>query len=168
MLFTIPRHRHRARPLYWLKWWPVLFRPAIVARQVQFTFASKYLVEGGDQQDHNKLFGLCFGKTHELSARYGWRYEPSIDRFILSAYCYLNGERHMYDLCECKCFYRYNCQLFITATEYVFRVTDEHGQVLANEHISKGHRRKWALLLGTYFGGNQSAPVQLELEMKKI
>jgi hypothetical protein len=164
----IHKGRHRARPLYWLKYWPVFYSPTLLQRVVKFTFSSKYNLQGEDQQDHNKLFGISFGNVHRLSARFGWRYDPAKNTFILSAYCYLNGVRHMDDICECVANHSYTCRLIISHIDYIFQVVNDRYDMIADYHISKGHRRKWALLLGTYFGGNQSAPVDIELEMKRL
>jgi hypothetical protein len=171
MLFRIPHNKHRARPLYWLQWWPVFHNPVMIARQVVFPFAARYQFTGDavkDQADHNKLFGVAFGKVHYLSARFGWRYDPVKDKFILSAYCYLNGTPHMDDLCECRVNERYVCRLLISHTDYIFQVVNDRFNLIADYHITKGHRRKWSVLLGLYFGGNQKAPVPIEIEMKKL
>ncbi|MGQ0739567.1 MAG: hypothetical protein ACT4OJ_10940, partial [Bacteroidota bacterium] len=101
MNFTFKKGKHRARPLYWLRWWPLLIGPRDIRRRVMFLFGSRYDLEGQDQDDHNKLYGVAFGGVHRHSARFGWRYNNDTGKFILSAYCYIRGQRTMEDLCEC-------------------------------------------------------------------
>lgn len=160
--------RHRARPLYWLRWWPILFNPAVISRRVIFTHSSKYELPGGDQEDHNKLFGVGFLRPHNRSARFCWRWDQARQVFILSAYLYINGARYFEDLCDCVANHYYDCHLRITETEYQFTVRKESGDYLARMAFSKGHGRKLGLLLGPYFGGNRPAPKDLTIQLKKI
>lgn len=168
MTFTFHTGKHRPWPLYWLGWFPLLCGHKLLRRRVTFTHDTKYQLPPADQPDHNKLFGLSFLRPHWNSARFGWRYDPVKDKFILSAYCYLNGQRIMEDLCECSAWHYYDCELMITEPDYLFRVLNEKGDVLARTAISKGHNKKLALLLGPYFGGNNAAPKTLTLSLKKI
>jgi len=170
MTFTFHKGKHRARPLYWLHWWPLLFNPVEVARRVCFSFSTKYDLGSDDQQDHNKLFGISFTRDpHRNSARFGWRYDPVKNKFILSAYCYLNGERHMVDLCDLVVNRQYDCTLVITNSDYQFNVRQvDNGATLNNTAISKGHNKKNGYLLGPYFGGNHVAPNNMTIEMKRI
>jgi hypothetical protein len=173
MIFQIKKGKHRARPLYWLKWWPLLFNPAIIQRRVIFDFSAKYDLKGPDQADHNKLFGVAFGNVHYNSARFGWRYDIDKNVFILSAYCYLNGTLIMSDLCEVFASKRYDCQIFLHGEKYLFRVVkldyiNGGREVLAEETISKGHKREWCLFLGLYFGGNKTAPHNMTVNISKI
>jgi hypothetical protein len=165
MTFTFHKGKHRARPLYWLNWWPLYVNPSRVAKMVQFSFSSKYDLGGYDQ--HNKLFGLAFGGVHKHSARFGWRYDNKRSVFILSAYCYVDGKREIRDLCECVANHNYSCEIFNFHDHYWFRVCNEKGDLLSDYGVHKGHHRKIAFLLGPFFGGAFSAPVTLELQMKK-
>lgn len=167
MTFTIHKGKHRAKPLYWLRWFALLINPKRIARRVTFLFDSTYSLEGEDQQDTNKLFGAAFGKVHRNSVRFGWRYNPDSRKFILSAYCYINGERIIEELCDCVANHYYDCEIWITELDYLFKVTNEKGQILSMTAISKGHRRKIGWLLGVYFGGNNPAPKRIELQLKK-
>lgn len=168
MTFTFHKGKHRARPLYWLHWWPWLVNPVEVSRRVCFSFSAKYDIGYNDQQDHNKLFGVSYGRIHRNSARFGWRYDPLVNKFIISAYCYLNGERVMTDLCEAVANHWYDCYIITYGRTYIFRIMNERGDILCTEHISKGHNKKLCLLLGPYFGGNQTAPNTMTIQMKKI
>jgi hypothetical protein len=172
MTFHVNKGRHRFLPLYWLRWWPLIWNASWIKRRVMFTFESKYVFEGeaaADQPDHNKLFGAVFGwRIHRCSARFGWRYDPPSNNFILSAYCYLNGARVMEDLCSCVVNHWYECHLFITSNTYIFRVVNENGELITTQHISKGHNNKLSLLLGPFFGGNETPGKSLSLQLKKF
>jgi hypothetical protein len=163
-VFTIHKDEHRALPLYWLKWWPLFLYPTRITRQVQFRFDSKYDLQGYDQ--HNKLFGLAFGSVHKHSARFGWRYDNKRSVFVLSAYCYVDGERIVQDLCDTVANHKYQCELWISLDHYWFKVINEKGQEIANEKIEKAHRRRFAWLLGLFFGGAFAAPETIKIELK--
>lgn len=170
MTFTFHKGKHRAWPLYWLCWWPLLIKPDCISRRVSFSFSAKYNLQGEDQDDHNKLFGITHSMNpHHNSARVGWRYDNDINRFILSAYCYINGERQMEDICEVVAGRQYDCDIILCGSEYTFQVRQvDNGKVFRTANIKKGHNRKNGWLLGPYFGGNQTAPNKMTLEMKKI
>ena len=169
MTFTFHKGKHRARPLYWLCWWPLLINPVAVARRVTFSFSARYDLDNGDQEDHNKLFGISYHLSpHRNSARFGWRYDPLVRKFILSAYCYLNGERQMEDICEVVANRQYDCVLVIINGNYIFQVKQvDNGNVFKTITISKGHNKKNGWLLGPYFGGNQPAPHEMNIELRK-
>lgn len=168
MTFTFHKGYHRARPLYWLHWWPLLISPDSISRRVMFLLSAKYDLHGEDQEDQNKLFGLSYGKIHRNSARFGWRYDLNKKKFILSAYCYLNGTRIMQDLCEAVASHWYDCHIITSGHSYIFRVMNENGDILCTEHISKGHYKKTGWILGPFFGGNQAAPNNMIIQIKKI
>jgi hypothetical protein len=162
MLFTISKGKHRA--------WPIrlglFFKPAVIRRTVVFSDAT-YWIEGLDMLDTNKLFGLAFlpAGVHKESARFGWRYDNARS-IILSAYCYINGERIIKDLCKVPQFYRITCALYIQPENYVFDVLID-GRPMANEYVPKFHKLKWAYPLGVFFGGNQAAPRAIKIELLK-
>lgn len=168
MNFTIHKGKHRASPLYWLCWWPLLVNPEQVSRKLCFTFSSKYDLGNDDQQDHNKLFGIAYGNIHRNSARFGWRYDNKKNVFILSAYCYINGERVMTDLCTVVANHWYDCHIICVGSIYTFKVINQSGDLLCTELISKGHNKKLGWLLGPYFGGNRTAPHDIIIELKKM
>lgn len=171
MTFAFHKGKHRAKPLYWLRWWPLLIRPRKIGRQVMFFFDSKYDLPDGDQEDHNKLFGVAFGGVHKHSARFGWRYSPDKKKFILSAYVYTNGNRIMEDLCVCVANHWYQCDIHLDGPEYLFTVWNDKGSMLGSliggTHITKTGSRMFSFLLGPYFGGNRPAPQKLSINLKK-
>ena len=170
MTFHFKIGKHRPRPIYWLRWFILLFNRTEIKRQVVFPFSSKYELDNGDQQDWNKLFGISFTMDpHDGSARYGWAYNPEKQRFELSAYCYLNGEQVMEHLCDCIPNLAYDCHLIITREDYKFRVYRKSDMaVMCSAEFSKGHRRRNGYLLGPFFGGNQAPKKLLTIQLKKI
>jgi hypothetical protein len=166
--FRIKKGRHRARPLYWLRWWPLLWNPYQVARRVTFSFSCKYTLEGDDQYDTNKLFGIAYGGVHRESARFGWRYDPDRYKFVLSAYCYVKGQRTITDLCEVVANHAYDCWIIPAGGRYIFEVCRTDGLQLALKDFPYSHKRKIAFLLGLFFGGNQPSPHDMTIQLKKI
>lgn len=169
MTFNFHKGTHRARPFYWLAWFPVLFRK-VIKRQVCFDFSCKYELPGGDQADHNKLFGVSYSLSPKKnSARFAWRFDPVKNRFILSAFCHINGQMIMQDICEAFATKQYDCFLTINSDAYCFRVTfSQTGSVIGNARIPKQGNKRIGFLLGPYFGGNRTAPQKMSLTLKKI
>ncbi len=187
MTFTIKKGRHRARPLYWLRWWSVLINPQLVARRVVFSFSSKYdlnpdrpagsldpsspTYDPGDPQfDRNKLFGLSFGFNRKKnSARFGWRYDPVTNHFILSAYCYAGGNQVRKDLYSAAVAnHPYDCYIIIARDRCIFKICrgGTVDQVALDDVVI---RRSWlAFLMGLYFGGDRPAPHTMTVQLKKI
>lgn len=71
-----------------------------INKRIIFTDSCRYSLDGGDQDDWNKLFGFCFGifGIHKNSARAVWRYVPESDHIEIALYTYINGERD-YQIC---------------------------------------------------------------------
>ncbi len=170
MTFRFKRYRHRPTWPYWLRWFPWLINTTEIKRSVVFSTESKYWLHTADQQDWNKLFGISFTiSPHRNSARYGWRYNPEINKFQLCAYCYLNGESIMEPLCDLQVNHVYLCHIIITNEDYLFRVYRRHDMaVMCSTAISKGHRKKNGYLLGPYFGGNNAAPDDIKIQLSKF
>lgn len=170
MIFSFKKGRHWARPFYWLHWWPLLINTQRICRRVKFSFDSKYELPAADQLDTNKLFGISFAiNRHKNSARFGWCYVPERNTFKLSAYCYIGGQRGITDLCECTPNHYYECRIEILPHSYVFEVfKSESGEKIAMMLLYRGKERKIGWLCGPFFGGNNPAPKNLKLELKKI
>lgn len=163
MTFRIKKGRHRAWPLRL----GVFFDRKTVRRSVTFQQGCSYWLEGPDFLDTNKLFGLgYFWDHHKESARFGWRYDNG-QRIILSAYCYVKGERVIKELCKVPLFKPIICALYVQPQDYKFTVMID-GEPLANEIIPRYHGKKWSFPLGLYFGGNKPAPQTMRVEIKKL
>lgn len=169
MIFTHHKGKHRARPLYWWCWWPLLFNPVTIARRVTFDFTARYDHPGTyDDEDVNKLFGVAFLRPHRNSARFGWRYDPAAKKIILYAYCYANGKREIGDLCTVVANHFYDCVIKIHRAGYDFIVYNENGEEIAFEYYERANANKLGWLLGPYFGGNRPAPHEITIKMRKL
>ncbi len=170
MNFKFHKGKHRARPFHWLCWWPLLINPTSISRRVRFTDASRYLLDNGDQEDRIKLYGISFSwSPHRNSARFTCWYDSLNDLWTITAYCYLNGERIMEDLCSIPPNVDFDLHLLISTEDYIFRVQQVYdATVKRTTHISKGHRRRNCYLLGPFFGGNRPAPRTLKLDLTRI
>ncbi len=185
MTYKIKTGKHRA--------WPLTFGlrhgRTVVKRRVCFSFNCKYDHDTKDQFDTNKLFGIAFSnfwrlmwiciswpvfavlnrnRHHDDSARFGWRYDINKQKFILSAYCYVNGKRIIKDLCEALATWNYTCTLMVLSDCYSFYVQKENGESLASYTIERTHKKRWSFPLGIYFGGNRKAPHDMTIQMKKL
>lgn len=185
MIYKLKKGKHRA--------WPfsigIRFGTTVVKRKVCFSFSCKYSLDGNDQRDTNKLFGRGFAhfwrlmwiciswpvfallnrnRHHDDSARFGWRYDVAKKKFILAAYCYVNKKRIIKDLCDAVATYWYTCTIMVLSDCYSFYVQDENGEALASYTVQRTNKKKWSFPLGIYFGGNQPAPNDMTIEMKKL
>lgn len=185
MRYTFHTGRHRAwPPSFDLSW-----NKREVVRLVSFDESCKYTLPGQDQFDTNKLFGVGYCPTwkwaaalagcgllgllsnehHKESARFGWHWEPEKAKLILSAYCYVNSERSIIELCELKFNTWYLMSIFLQPDSYQFEVADSANTFykLSQYKISRSHPLKGQFHLGPYFGGNYAAPKSMFLEIKK-
>jgi hypothetical protein len=163
MLYKIKKGKHRAWPLAL----GLFFKPTTIRKTVIFGAGCNYWLEGVDMLDTNKLFGLAFipEGVHKESARFGWRYDNA-KSVVLSAYCYVKGERVIKELCKVPRFQKITCALYVQPENYHFVVMID-GTPQASQSVPKFHNRKLAYKLGVYFGGNQLAPQTMEIELLK-
>lgn len=170
MTFKFKKGKHRAWPPYWLFWFIWLIRPKQIRRRVLFYGHSKYELPEDDQPDKNKLFGISFTvDPKDTSARFGWYYDRQENVFKLHAFVHLKGQWESTHLCDCIANWPYDCRLTITKKEYIFRVDRlSDREIIAHMPIEKKHSRRSGYLLGPYFGGNQKAPKDLIIELKKV
>ena len=160
--YSIQQGKHRA--------WPFRFGIYLFKKKVRYRVAfdqsCKYELPGNDQQDINKLFGIgYFPSHHKESARFGWVYNPDINRIELYAYCYVNGKRISDLITTVPLHQSFVLQLNIASDKYSFTVYKESFEV--QTIIQHNNKRKWSFPLGVYFGGNQPAPHKITIELKK-
>jgi len=167
MSFTHKKGTHRARPFYWLKWWPLAKTPVALTRSVTFESSNKYMLPVEDQADVNKLFGVAFGRVHMNSARFGWRYVPDTNKFHLYGYYYRNGVRDFQFICECSPYRKYQLSV-IASTEYFVFVVSTPGQPMHTLKVERYDKKKWGWLLGPFFGGNRPAPHTMKINLEKV
>lgn len=140
---------------------PCLVTEARTVFLVSFTESCKYEI-GDDQSDINKLFGVGhFPHHHKNSVRFGWRWVPDLGKIEVLAYYYIDGkrmDRHM---------------VYVEIGErLVYEINGEgnfysliiHGSTYLDIPLKPC---KVGYLLQTYFGGNQTAPHDIEIEINK-
>lgn len=164
MIFRIPSGRHRARPLRFGIWW----NRHIYSWKVTFTDSCRYDLAGPDQLDVNKLCGIGYlPGHHKHSARFGWRYVQVTDSIELLAYCYVNSDRITKHIGYCKIGVEYRIELYATSWAYLFILDDLDGNAIGDAEVKHSNKRKLQYRLGTFFGGNRSAPHEMKIKLQK-
>lgn len=161
--YTIQKAKHRA--------WPFRFGLYLTKKSISFrvTFdvSCKYDLGDEDQLDINKLFGVgYFPSHHKESARFGWRYNNDINKVEIFAYCYVNGWRVTEFITAVPLHKSCDFQLRIRNDSYYFKVIKDAFESSAT--VAHSNKRKIGYPLGVFFGGDQTAPHKIKIEMKKL
>ncbi len=137
-------------------------------RIITFKDNCKYNFNNDDQLDINKIFGITLGLNHhENSIRVGWRWDIKTNSVELVSYVYLNNvrqpEKHI-------CFVKPNTKIHVD----IVRRESKTGAITITKdgkHFGAVHFDVdgpfFGYLLGAYFGGNNPAPHQIEIEVEK-
>lgn len=159
MIYTIRQYTHYARPLQLLKKLLGVGKARSISANVSFYENCRYDIDK-DQSDINKLYGLSFGYHHKNSARIGWRYNKKLDKIELTTYCYLDGVRLREKSLGFFCFAeKIITEILIKGNLVKFVV---NGSIIAEENLkTKGI----SYPLSLYFGGNQRAPHDMNVEL---
>lgn len=163
MIFRIRTGHHRARPLRFGIWW----HRSSFTWKVKFTDSCRYDLGNDDQFDTNKLVGIGYLPGHHKdSARFGWRYWTDRKEIELTAYCYVNGQRLIKHICFCEIGKEYDLQLAISTKSYSFFIYEK--DILSGScAIGRSRKQKLGYRLGVFFGGNQVAPHDMDIELRK-
>lgn len=166
MIFRIPAGRHRGRPFRFGLWW----RKTSFSWIVKFDESCRYDLGTDDQYDVNKLVGIGYLLHHHKdSARFGWRYWTDRKEIELSAYCYVNGRRVIQHVCFCEIGKEYHLMLNATQICYHLHAYERYSSTcLGMVTIGHAHKKKLQYRLGTFFGGNRTAPHEMNIELKKL
>lgn len=166
MTFRIPAGKHRSRPFCFGIWW----RRTSFSWVVKFGESCKYDLQNDDQFDTNKLIGVGYlPHHHKNSARFGWRYWTERKEIELSAYCYVNGRRVIQHICFCEIGKEYHLEFNVLKNWYQFFVY-HNGELhhFGSTAVRHNHNKKLQYGLWPYFGGNQVAPHQIKIELKRL
>lgn len=185
MIYTIPKGKHRARPVKI----GFGFTRKTTRWKVAFFPSCRYDLKSEDQEDINKLCGWAFvpwwkllfivaplkllgllsNQHHKHSARFGWNYNKTTDLIQIYAYCYINKQPVRRLLYECKISKTYQLELTITKWSYHFyiRPADEMGKS-HDMQIDHNHRLFFYYPLGFYFGGNRKAPHDIQAQIEEL
>jgi hypothetical protein len=140
----------------------LILKPKVLKYEVTFTPSCVYYI-GDDQSGINKLLGIGYLPYHRWnSVRFGWSYKAGnwVDIF---SYCYINKER-IYNLIG----------MVEIGKANTFMITPGQSshtlQVLGKGiyHTVPLYRQGSGYLLRPYFGGNQTAPHDIEIKMTAL
>jgi hypothetical protein len=124
-----------------------------------------------NQADVNKLTGFTEGFfPHKNSARIGWNYDPVDDVINLFAYCYNRGVRTIKQICTVDIGERFEVRIQALPGRWIFYVfTDRAEEGVAIEEIQRAKRGKiFGFRLFPYFGGDESAPHEITIDLQKL
>lgn len=163
MIFTIPKNKHRALPLRFWAWW----QRRLFTWQVTFSESCRYDLQSADQLDTNKLIGVGYLPWHHVdSARFGWAYNLQTGKIDLSAYCYVNSNRIIKPICSCDIGKPYRIELYCLLGTYYFTACEAKTFTpIVGVEVTHGHYKKFQYRLTTFFGGNRTAPQEIQIEI---
>ena len=157
MIYTIPKGKHRGRPINLGLW----YNMRRLHRVVCF-LSHQESIPGEDAYDTSKLFGIGYLWSHKKdSARFGFVYNIHTRRYEIYAYVYASGERIIKHLADCEVGNYYQMTLIVMDDRYLFTV---YGQ--GSAEVRHKHKKKWSYPLNIYFGGQQTAPNELKIELR--
>jgi hypothetical protein len=166
LIYRIKKGNHRA--------WPPVFgilSGNVIERIVEFNRTNSYELRNADDSlDVNKLFGFGYlWSHHNNSARWGWNYNVETNRIRLYAYCYNKKIRSMDYVCEVSKNLKVNLKIELLPDHYRFTASDAANRwhVFGEISVPYGHNKKFKYLLGCYFGGNNPAPHNMNILIKK-
>ena len=136
--------------------------------QVLFDSTCQYTcVNPVNQLDINKLFGFsdCSSHHHSNSARFGWRYyEGKIDLF---AYVYKDGGLSKDFLASVPL--NVPCDLHLYAQDKLYTTSVKSEDVEVNIQVPRSQKKGiWSYHLWPYFGGDEVAPKDIVIHMKRV
>jgi len=165
---TIKEGKHRANKprlrLYWNK--------KRMAYDVLFTNSCLYETKDPkNQKDINKLFGFSFGLHHKNSVRFGWR-DNGVGKIDLMAYIYRNGKRinewdeSIYiETVDVNTPYR--MEISVGGGNFMFTVLRD-SKIVGATIIKHGKLFPIGYHLNPYFGGDEKAPHDMDIELYRI
>jgi hypothetical protein len=119
-----------------------------------------------NQADINKLVGFsdCFSLHHKNSARFGWNWDLTNKVMKLHAYSYNNGNRQFAFIKNIPLKTIVNLSLRVEGHQYIF--TADGVEVRLPRHC--GNSWAWGYKLFPYFGGDETAPHDINIWLKEI
>jgi hypothetical protein len=117
-----------------------------------------------NQWDTNKLMGFsdCNSKHHDNSARFGWRWLN--DELDIMAYVYNDGERIIEKIGVAKIGQANYYDIQITSDSYLFNFNGNSISIKRGQTCDQGAY----YLLFPYFGGDEVAPHNISIYIKRI
>lgn len=154
--YTIPKGEHKS--VYKMD-----LCPYYLENEIMFDNSAMYNLHSSDQYDVNKLFGFnsCNSLHHSNSARFGWCY-ISGDSIDIYSYVYENSVRYFQKIFTVKIGEWNNYKITDNYYAYVFQV-NEYTYIHTKE---QGCITNYHYMLYPYFGGNQTAPHDINIYFK--
>lgn len=116
-----------------------------------------------NQGDINKLYGFsdCSSFHHSNSARFGWRYHKK--GLELFAYTYAGGKRSFVSMGSINVNQKYTCTIVAKKGKYVFYLNNSQETLM-----ERGCNSGLQFRLYPYFGGNETAPHNMNIWIKDV
>lgn len=162
---------------------------SMIGYRVTFTESCRYDI-GSDQSDINKLFGIgyfswrlfgmktskLFGRTftypwfrvahHDNSVRFGWRYSHGLIEIM--AYWYHNGNRYYNTIKDLEIGKPYILKLHIMRDWHSLMISESLDMKNTTSLNVPVEGKNFGYLLSCYFGGNKTAPHDMEIRMERM
>ena len=159
MLYKIKKNKHDTFNFIFLS------RQDEMVREICFSDSCYWdNPRNNDDYDINKLYGFSQGWHHKNSIRFGWMPDFNIKKMIkIYAYYYNNGER----------FHEYMTTIKTGENHFTsIKINDDNAELMFDNKllIIDYKRPKYFLSynLYPYFGGDNTAPNDMEIEIKRI
>jgi hypothetical protein len=135
-----------------------------------FNEGNKYVIEGVDQLDFNKLLGL---KGKILDPKFdtvmvGWRYRPDLDVFEVIPYFHLGSAEHHFDeskIVQLKAGEVCYATIVIQGRNVNLILQSENGSQSMDCRVFSGTYKKFGRV-ASWFGGNCNCPCAMTIEVK--
>jgi hypothetical protein len=146
--------------------------------KVRFTTSCRYTLPTEDQADINKLIGIGYLNSiplkglkpvpfhHCNSVRFGWHYDPAMDNIVLWAYWYAHKERKYKEICRVGIGEEVGVHLTRKDKHHTLTVTSS-SSVIGVAHVPVPTSAV-SYLLRPFFGGNNPAPHDIEIDITDI
>lgn len=147
-----------------------LIKPRLLFATVTFDSSCIYTLDGGNQQDWNKLIGFGFvgSKNQNIytpphrvdGVRIGWRWNPASQRIELGSYVYKAGVLQAKMLKDVKINEPIDVSIKVDYKRKVYTVMDI-------EEIPYEHDKSIVMRTGVYFGGQEVAPHDMRIRISE-
>jgi hypothetical protein len=144
-----------------------------MSRKVILGYDAIYkLPDPADQEDVNKLFGLGYVNGGHMvdSVRWGYRYNLTNRLYEYCSYCHVNREVIFQTVCSLGPVNYPSLRIIIEPKKYIFNAFDGYqvNKLIGELHQPFDHNKKLQYLLGPYFGGDNTAPNDIKMELRKV
>lgn len=141
--------------------------------EVQLDCSMRYrLLDSENQYDINKIYGYGFGFNHHWnSIRIGWTWNLHTKKVDVYAYCYNEGVRD-YSLihscgCAAKLMFDINRVKFAEGYKWVIVIVENN--ISYTKYVDAPiNPANWGFRLFPYFGGQDTAPHDIEIKIKEL